>query len=169
MANKQLRKAMEFIRDDEALTGDLADTEAKALLDWAEGQVTQWLTQFESVGGTAAWKMLEPQLHALRLHLRQIARVAARSAEPALTLQTLLAQPYSLSQPVPPAAPTEPPPPAAEPAPELPLAGDADRAPAALPTAEPPPAADTEQSPETRPDDEAPPQQPQPRHHYIAE
>lgn len=167
MANKQLRKAMEFIRDDEALTGDLADTEAKALLDWAEGQVTQWLTQFESVGGTAAWKMLEPQLHALRLHLRQIARVAARSAEPALTIQTLLAQPYSLSQPVPPAAPNEPP--AAEPAPELPLAGDADRAPAAPLSAEPPPAADTEQPPETLPNDETSPQQPQPRHHYIAE
>lgn len=168
MANKQLRKAMEFIRDDEALTGDLADTEAKALLDWAEGQVTQWLTQFESVGGTAAWKMLEPQLHALRLHLRQIARVAARSAEPALTIQTLLAQPYSLSQPVPPTAPTEPPP-AAEPAPQLPLAGDADRAPTAPLSAEPPPAADTEQPPETLPDDETPPQQSQPRHHYIAE
>lgn len=169
---------MEFIRDDEALTGDLADTEAKALLDWAEGQVTQWLTQFESVGGTAAWKMLEPQLHALRLHLRQIARVAARSAEPALTLQTLLAQPYSLSQPVATPAPTAPPSPTAEPAPELPLAGDADRAPAAPLSAEPPPAADTEQPPqaagteqppETLPDDEAPPQQPQPRHHYIAE
>lgn len=169
MANKQLRKAMEFIRDDEALTGDLADTEAKALLDWAEGQVTQWLTQFESMGGTAAWKMLEPQLHALRLYLRQIAKAAARSAEPALTLQTLLAQPYSLSQPVPPAVPTEPPPATAEPAPEPPLAGDTDRAPAALPTTEPPQTADTEQSAEALPDDEAPPQQSQPRHHYIAE
>lgn len=169
MANKQLRKAMDYIHEDEALTGDLADTEAKALLDWAEGQITQWLTQFESLGGTAAWKMLEPQVHALRLYLRQIAKVAARSAEPLVTLQALLAQPYAPGQSAPtqlPPAAVESPAPAPEPLPEAQAApvpqaeAGADLSPAAAAPVETPPEgsppAEAEPTPAESPASEAP-------------
>lgn len=88
--------AWEHFAEDEGLTGDLLDAEARQLLAWAREEVMRLVNETAALEDAAAEEVLAPRLSRLRKHLRRVARTAAEAEQPQATLSALLAAPDDL-------------------------------------------------------------------------
>jgi protein-tyrosine phosphatase len=89
----RVQQAFERIAGDAGLTGDLTDAQAKALLAWAESEIRRLVQTTQGMEDARAWETLDPQLAALRRHLRDVARQSARAEHPMAALQAHLSAP----------------------------------------------------------------------------
>ena len=90
---RRLERAFTRVAEDESLTADLRDPEARILLDWAQGEVLWLVVDTVELDDEAAWAVLGPKLQHLRRWLRQIAALSAASECPAEMLRSLLRSP----------------------------------------------------------------------------
>ena len=107
MASERVQTALEHLAEDGALTEDLPDTAAAALLAWAEAQIV-------AADDAAADAAFKDRVRAIRAALR-----AAAKADPAadvVAVAEAALQPGTTTRAVPPSEPPAAAPPAADPA-----------------------------------------------------
>ncbi|MDY0018796.1 MAG: hypothetical protein RBT47_02215 [Anaerolineae bacterium] len=87
----RMQRAFERVLEDPGLTADLKDEQARLLQTWAKFQVQRLVANTEAMDDAAAWTELGAGLRRLRVRLRDIAGQVAAAADPAATLEALLA------------------------------------------------------------------------------
>ncbi len=87
--------AVERIAEDSSLTGDLADAEARVVLDWAQGEIRRLAAEMQSQDAGTLSTALSPKLRHLRRHIRRTVKLSAASDDPATMLQSLLRSPLA--------------------------------------------------------------------------
>lgn len=87
---KRLKEWINPFLEDEALTDGLTDAQAKLLLDWAQGQVSNLAAQARPLAAEDAERFIQPRLKRLRARLRQVAQASAQADDPVASLKTLL-------------------------------------------------------------------------------
>jgi len=87
----RVQLALENLIDDESLTAELRDAQAKRLLRWVRDRIEKLVAATANLEDQEAWTALEPQLHCLRGQLRQVVKRSANAADPDSMLRTLLA------------------------------------------------------------------------------
>lgn len=89
---KRLRRTMEGLYENEALTSDLDDDAANVLLKWAADRVEQIVRSTEEMDDTQAEEAMYPRMRALRKMSRYINRIARGGGDPAQLVEKVVAQ-----------------------------------------------------------------------------
>jgi protein-tyrosine phosphatase len=87
--------AIEHFTEDPSLTGDLADAEARVVLDWAQGEIRRWGAEMRPQDVATLSTALSPKLRHLRRYIRRTVKLSAASDDPAAILQSLLHSPLA--------------------------------------------------------------------------
>ena len=86
----RLEKFMEPFLEDETLTCDLTDAQAKVMLDWVQQQIGRAVEKTQDLDQDAAQAALGPRFKRLRARLHQIAKQSASAEDPTTALQQAL-------------------------------------------------------------------------------
>ena len=89
---KRLQREMESLYANEGLTGDIDDSTARLLLDWAEHQVHQVVDTTAEMEDAAAEEVMYPRMKALRRIARYVNQALSGQGEPSDLAEKIVAQ-----------------------------------------------------------------------------
>ena len=89
---KRLQREMESLYGNEGLTGDIDDSTARLLLDWAEHQVHQVVDTTAEMEDAAAEEVMYPRVKALRRIARYVNQALSGQGEPSDLAEKIVAQ-----------------------------------------------------------------------------
>ncbi|MGC9350117.1 MAG: hypothetical protein ACP5JG_18400, partial [Anaerolineae bacterium] len=85
--------AFERIAGDPNLSGDLTDSQAQVLLDWAQEETRRLVKATQGMTDEEAWEQLDPKLARLRRYLRRTAQESASADDTTAALRQTLDSP----------------------------------------------------------------------------
>ena len=89
---QRLQREMDTLYGNEGLTGDMDDSSAKLLLDWAEAQVRQVVGSTADMEDAAADEVMYPRLKAVRRIARYVNQALIGQGDPYDLAEKLVAQ-----------------------------------------------------------------------------